>query len=252
MYYSLNYDLNNNLVKMTESLLNREMVAPTRGSISLANNFNSTSFLDSKRSKFSIAVGDQSMTEVIRISNLASHLEAEKRRSVIHMSSSSQIDLSDIVEVAFSVYIKFHPLLENQTLPWVIKERLEINRETVLLDLVLIFLSICNTNHLKSKGLCFKLPKGTYEDEGYLVKPLKKSGKPDLDLPSFEKTSKVSELGASEFSLVYATESLKAIIIEDQPRRFKESINIQRSIKTEATNVQKKSQGCCDSCCIIM
>lgn len=236
---------------MTESLLKGERVVVSQNANSCsAYNFNTTSYLDSKRSKISIAVGDQSMTEVIRVTSRTNNADADKRRSVFQLSSSSQIDLSDAVEVAFSVFIKFQPGLENQTFPWIIKEKLAVSRETTMLDLVLIFINICNSNHLKSKGLCFRFPLRTYEEEGYLVKPLKKSGKPDMDLPSFEKTSKVSELGASEFSLVYSPESIREL--NEKPPQIQESIKIQSSMETEAPVVQKKSKGCCEGCCIIM
>lgn len=172
--------------------------------------YSSTSYLETKKSRLSLSM--------IRTSNnLASSLlpavKERKEKGLGHsvsFNSSAQSslieDTEEISKVEFSLYIKDHSLIDKEKLPLIMRDSILVNINLKLSEVVITFIKSFNIK-LKEMNLKLFIPKEieeleNYKNKTYIVKPMKKTGKPDNDLPGFEMTAKIKNLGVRQFSLI--------------------------------------------------
>jgi hypothetical protein len=105
--------------------------------------------------------------------------------------------------ITFSVYIGKANGRTND-MPLVIKETLEADINDFLHVLLVLFIQHVNKK-LKEHGYQLVIPPNStsIDEKKYTLKPMKKSGKPDMDLPGFDLKTKIKDFGVSSFALVY-------------------------------------------------
>jgi len=118
-------------------------------------------------------------------------------------SISSKADKDNSQMITFSMLINKHSLLTKDSLPLILKESFEISSCEKLKKAIILFIRIANKS-LKDKGVKLVIPKlNMLNNNDFQVKPMKKSGKPDFDLPAFDIESAIKCICSSCFALVF-------------------------------------------------
>lgn len=176
--------------------------------------------------------------------------------------------------ISMSLYITKHPLLTKEEMPLLLKQSFEINDNDHLSKAIIIFFRLLNKS-LKDKDYKFSIPKITQiKDTVFKVKPMKKNGKPDCDLPAFDLETSIRNFGFNSFSLIF-NENFIVSSIQTQKEENKEDVtqvlNNRNSIskdseknitldsleKKEKKNkivapisLKEKESHCCNSCLV--
>lgn len=166
--------------------------------------------------------------------------------------------------ITFSLFIEKHPKLMNEKLPLLLKESFEINADECLSKAIILFIRIINKS-LKDKDLKITVPRQCkIRDLDYQVKPMKKSGKPDFDLPAFDLNTPIKSFCFNAFSLVFKDSFLSNLSRESTDTEIKhvKEITIEKpaliekrkeSVKVSGNKeIPKKSESssCCNSCIV--
>ena len=165
--------------------------------------------------------------------------------------------------ITFSLFIEKHPKLINEKLPMLLKESFEINADECLSKAIILFIRIINKS-LKDKDLKITVPRQCkIKDLEYQVKPMKKSGKPDFDLPAFDLETPIKSFCFNAFSLVFKDSFLSSLSRESTDTDLKQikeviidkPLTIEKRISTNENKnkqIPKKSESssCCNSCIV--
>ncbi len=171
--------------------------------------------------------------------------------------------------ITFSICINKHTLVTSDTTPVILKEAFEINTNDTLSKAIIIFFRLLNKT-TKDKGYKFIVPKiSKITDSEFQVKPMKKSGKPDFDLPGFDLETPIKNFGFNAFSVVFKEHFVsnaylseifeEKIIIPNKEKGFDQNKTEQSNVITEVevnkkklkqVSVNKDSSSCCNSCVV--
>ena len=174
--------------------------------------------------------------------------------------------------ITFSVCISNHPLVTTDNSPVILKEVFEINTNDTLSKAIIIFFRLLNKT-TKDKGYKFIVPKiSKISDCEFQVKPMKKSGKPDFDLPGFDLETPIKDFGFNAFSVIFKEHFISnaylSEIFEEKniiSNQGKEEVKYLDKKKAEESNVitevevnkslkqicvNKDTSSCCNSCVV--
>lgn len=126
-------------------------------------------------------------------------------------SLSSKDDKDHHQMITFSMTITKHSLLSNEFTPMTFKESFEVSSCEKLKKAIVLFMRIVNKT-IKDKGVKLVIPKmNMLNNNEFQVKPMKKSGKPDFDLPAFDIELPIRNICSSCFALVFKEKYLMTI-----------------------------------------
>ncbi len=141
--------------------------------------------------------------------------------------------------ISMSLFITKHPLITKEVLPLLLKESFEIDANDNLCKAIIIFFRLLNKSH-KDKEYKFSIPKiRQITDNDFRVKPMKKSGKPDFDLPAFDLGTAIKNIRFNSFSLIFNESYLVSSVSTHQNEESKEENN---QIFTSRNSLSKDSQ----------
>jgi hypothetical protein len=133
--------------------------------------------------------------------------------------------------ITFSIYLN-KAKIGNSNMPMIIKETFEADSNEFLHVLLVLFLQMLNKK-LKDYGYKFDVPSDStsIDEKYYMVKPMKKSGKPDIDLPGFDLKTRLKDFCVSSFSVVF-----------DYSRLNKYPVNTIDDMKDRSSSMTQKVQ----------
>lgn len=174
--------------------------------------------------------------------------------------------------VTFSIYLN-KKLTGKREVPVMFKESFEVDVTDVLDSLLINFITALNKK-LKKYEYMVLVPEMPIDEKKYVLKPMKKSGKPDMDLPGFDLKTKLLNFGVSSFSLVFhecclvdtqmqdesfdenfrcntmVMKGTDKMDLHDDLRKISETVKENEESKKIEKKVIQKETSCCNKCII--